>query len=283
MLYLLLSILCSVSVGVFFKLLKGKSTVHLFLIAMNYIVAASSAYFFFQPNLSSSFTEIPWQLVIPLMVLLPSIFLFLPLGIQHSGIIKTDIAQRLSLIIPLLCSFWLFGEVISPVKALALIIGFISVFFIVHQQGTQKKSSYWLIFIFLGYGIIDVLFKQVALSIRVPYTTVLVYIFGGSALITTAWIVANYHKMHSSITWKNVILGGTLGILNFANIYFYLKAHQYFKSTPTTVFATMNFGVVILGTLVGHYIFNEKLTRWNTIGLIFALLSITLIVYAQLN
>jgi hypothetical protein len=34
---------------------------------------------------------------------------------------------------------------------------------------------------------------------------------------------------------------------NFGNILFYLKAHQAFADNPSTVFAAMNMGVIILG------------------------------------
>jgi hypothetical protein len=36
---------------------------------------------------------------------------------------------------------------------------------------------------------------------------------------------------------------------NFGNILFYLKAHQAFADNPSTVFAAMNMGVIILGVL----------------------------------
>jgi hypothetical protein len=44
---------------------------------------------------------------------------------------------------------------------------------------------------------------------------------------------------------------------NFGNILFYLKAHQAFADNPSTVFAAMNMGVIILGSL-GILVFKEK-------------------------
>ncbi|MEG0850051.1 MAG: EamA/RhaT family transporter, partial [Flavobacterium sp.] len=70
-------------------------------------------------------------------------------------------------------------------------------------------------------------------------------------------------------------------IFNFGNILFYLKAHKAFAENPSTVFAGMNMGVIILGSLVGLFFFKEKLSKINIIGLLLALVSIVFIVRSQ--
>jgi drug/metabolite transporter (DMT)-like permease len=61
-----------------------------------------------------------------------------------------------------------------------------------------------------------------------------------------------------------------------------MKAHQIFADNPTTVFAGMNFGVILLGTAVGYFFFKERLTKQNLIGLAMAVIAVSLIVYTQL-
>lgn len=281
MLYLLISILCSVSVGVFFKLLKKKSSVTVFLLVINYLIASLATYVLFQPQFD--FSKLNWNYIIPLSLLLPTVFWILTIAINQSGIVKTDIAQRISLVIPILCSYWLFKEEISNFKLTGLIIGLIAVVFILQKNSRIKTSgtfSFYLLLTFLGYGIIDVLFKQIALHSQIPYTTSLFFIFIGALIVTTIYLCIN-QKAFKTITIRHFINGIILGILNFSNIYFYLKAHQYFKENPTTVFASMNFGVIILGTLIGIVFFKEKLTKVNIIGLILALIAVAFIVIAQ--
>jgi drug/metabolite transporter (DMT)-like permease len=72
-----------------------------------------------------------------------------------------------------------------------------------------------------------------------------------------------------------------VGIFNFGNILFYLKAHQAFAKNPSTVFAGMNMGVIIIGSLVGLFVFKEKLSKINFMGLFFALVAVILIVVSQ--
>ena len=52
---------------------------------------------------------------------------------------------------------------------------------------------------------------------------------------------------------------------------------------PSTVFAAMNIGVIILGSLIGIFIFKEKLSKWNYAGLGFALIAIVLITLSKLH
>jgi len=83
------------------------------------------------------------------------------------------------------------------------------------------------------------------------------------------------------LNYKNLLFGGLVGLFNFGNILFYLKAHQSFAENPSTVFAGMNLGVILIGSLTGIFIFKEKLSKMNYAGLFLALLAIVLIVLSQ--
>ena len=75
-------------------------------------------------------------------------------------------------------------------------------------------------------------------------------------------------------------MGGLLlGCLNFANILFYIRAHQAYGSNPTLVFAGMNLGVITLGTLVGALVFKEKIHSINAAGIALALMAIGCLFY----
>ena len=76
------------------------------------------------------------------------------------------------------------------------------------------------------------------------------------------------------------ILGGlVLGGLNFANIWSYVRAHQAMSENPTLVFAGMNIGVIVLGTLVGALVFKEKISQINAAGIAVALCAIACLFY----
>src|SRR3546814_6848946 len=84
------------------------------------------------------------------------------------------------------------------------------------------------------------------------------------AAFTLAGILIFLYLIVKRSRWqtRNVVAGLALGLLNFGNIYFYIRAHQVFPENPTLVFSAMNIGVISLGTLVGAGLFKEKL-RWE--------------------
>ncbi len=79
------------------------------------------------------------------------------------------------------------------------------------------------------------------------------------------------------ITIINLICGLILGVFNFGNIYFYLKAHQALQTQPSVVFTAINIGVIALGSLVGLLLFKEKLSKLNYAGILLAILAILII------
>jgi drug/metabolite transporter (DMT)-like permease len=282
MLFLLLSILCSVTVGVIFKVARKYTISTTQIVAWNYVFALILCYFFFSPDLSVIDASIPWEIYIPLGILLPTIFLFLAASIKHMGIVKTDAAQRLSLFIPILAAWLLFNEEFNSLKLVAFMIALPALLLILSKK-TDNANNKWIYpaVVLVGFGAIDILFKQIALATSLPFTTSLFIVFGISLLLILA--VALYEIALKKVPFKsnNILFGTLVGLFNFGNILFYLKAHQAFAKNPSTVFAAMNMGVIIIGSVVGILIFKEKLNTKNYIGLFFALVSIVLIAFSQ--
>ena len=282
MLFLILSIICSVTVGVIFKVARKYTISHTQIVAWNYVFAGTLCYLSFSPDLNTVESTAPWWLYITIGILLPSIFLFLAASIKHMGIVKTDAAQRLSLFIPILAAWLLFKEEFNMLKISAFVLAIPALLLILtkNTENTKNKWGYPAV-VLIGFGIIDILFKQIATYTNLPYTTSLFVILGIAMCIM--FTVIAYEVIFKQVTLNihNILFGGLVGIFNFGNILFYLKAHQEFSENPSTVFAGMNMGVIIIGSLVGVLIFKEKLSKMNFIGLFLALIAIVLIVLSQ--
>lgn len=285
MFYIVLSIICSVSVGALLKFSKRYSFDIIQVIAVNYILALGLCYITFRPDVSMVNSSSPWKIYIGLAILLPSVFLLLASSIKHIGIVKTDIAQRLSLFIPILAAYFIFKENFTTLKLMGLIVGFPAIFLTLSKKQSDTQENRWIfpVLVLLGFGIIDILFKQIALEKSIPYTTSLFIIFCGALALALCFTIYSVFIKKNPIQWKNIIIGAFLGILNFGNILFYLKAHKAFSENPSTVFAAMNLGVIVLGSLVGIVAFKEKVTLKNYIGIVLALGSIVLITLSQIQ
>ncbi|AWG25644.1 DMT family transporter [Flavobacterium kingsejongi] len=286
MIYIFLSILCSVSVGVLLKIAKKYTIDIVQVITCNYVIALLLSYISFRPDLSVVTSEAPWAWYIALGILLPSVFLFLAASIRHMGIVKTDIAQRLSLFIPILASYFIFHETIAELKLTGLAIGFLAVFFTLYKStttGTTSQKWLYTAVVLLGFGTIDILFKQIAAYTPIAYTTSLFVVFVCALVMALLFTLYEFVAQKSTFNKKNIAVGVLLGALNFGNILFYLKAHKAFSSNPSTVFASMNLGVVVLGSLIGIFAFHEKMNRINYAGILMAIAAIILITLSQLN
>jgi len=286
MLYLILSIICSVSVGILFKIAKRYSIDIVQVITINYAFAITFCYFSFSPDISVINENSPWEIYIPLAILLPSVFLILAFSIKNMGIVKTDIAQRLSLFIPILAAYFIFKEEFSQLKFIGLALAFPAMILILYRNKSENSNpNKWIYpaLVLFGFGVIDVFFKQIALQKNFPYTTSLFIVFCIAFVVALLFTGYSVFIQKKKLQYINLIFGSVLGILNFGNIVFYLKAHKAFSDNPSTVFASMNMGVIILGSLAGILIFKEKVTAKNYIGIVLALVAVVLITFSQLQ
>lgn len=283
MLFLILSIFCSVSVGIIFKYARRYDICTTQVVMWNYVFALLFCYLFFSPDINAVDALAPWSIYIPLMLLLPSIFLFLATSINRMGIVKTDAAQRLSLFIPILAAWFIFKEDFNLLKLTGLGIGFPAILFILSKKDENaNKDWFYPAIVLIGFGIIDVLFKQIAIHTSLPYTTSLFVVFCGALVVITG--IALYEMLFKKKKFDliNFAFGSLVGIFNFGNILFYLMAHKEFSENPSTVFAAMNMGVIVVGSLAGIFIFKEKLSKLNFLGLLMALIAIVFITLSQI-
>ncbi|WP_317040842.1 EamA family transporter [Flavobacterium commune] len=279
MLYLLLSIICSVTVGVIFKIARKTSANAKQIVLFNYVFALLLCYIIFSPDVQTISSEAPFGLYLSLGILLPVVFLFLIASIKNIGIVKTDAAQRLSLFVSIVAAWLLFKEDFTVTKITGILIGFLALFCVLNKTDDSDKSNLkYPVLVFLGFGIIDILFKKVAAFNAVPYTTSLFIIFCVAFFFMFWTVFYEVIVRKRGFEIKNLTFGFLVGCFNFGNILFYLKAHQAFSTNPSTVFAGMNMGVILLGSIVGVVVFKEKLSKLNYTGLVLALLSILFIV-----
>ncbi|MFC5284803.1 EamA/RhaT family transporter [Pedobacter alpinus] len=279
MIYIVFAIICSVIVSVNFKLLNRYYTNAYQAIVFNYPTAAIFCYFFFKPDLSNIPTYQNWLLFSVVAVLLISIFYFIGKSIATSGIVLTAIAQRLSLVIPVAAAFLIFSETTSTLKMIGLVIGFVALYISKPKGETKLKEmvSWYPIIVFLGTGILDILFNLLTQINNISFTASLVYIFSISAIIGFSTLIIQYLKGDLKFEIKAALAGIVLGIFNFGSIYFYLKALKLESNQPSVVFSSLDIGVIFLGSLVGIVLFKEKLSKLNTIGLILALIAIVIL------
>ncbi|MBJ9934804.1 DMT family transporter [Acinetobacter pittii] len=267
MILILAAALSSVLVSILLKNLKKKGYQPLQMIAWNYASASLLCFLWFQPDIQHvSIVHTPWWLILALGVILPSIFLCLAKSLEYAGIVKTELAQRLSVVLSLLAAYFFFHEQFNALKLWGIGLGILAVLLVLFGQmksfsnHQSRKAILALLSVWCGYAAVDVLLKYTS-SLGLQFTLTLNLIF-----ITAFILSISYLLLQKTQKWqfKSTIAGLILGILNFSNIALYVKAHILLKDSPAIVFASMNILVVLLGILSGVILYKEKL-KWPTI------------------
>lgn len=282
MMYLTIAVLCSVAVSVLFKVLRQRHIDIRQTIVAGYLVAFLLTWFLLKPDVSGmSDLGGAWAIIIVLGVLLPAVFIILGRAIEAVGMVATDAAQRLSLIIPIVAAFLLFGEVLTGTRVFGLLLGFLALGALIYrpQQGKISKQAkhtpLWLFGVWAGYGVIDILFKQVAKQ-GAAFPLTLFVSFGLAGLLLLIYLLI------TRVRWQgNALAAGLLlGALNMGNIYAYIRAHQVLSDSPSIVFTGMNVGVIAVATLIGVGVFKESLNRINILGLLLAICCVAVLFLA---
>ncbi len=306
MIYLTIAVLCSVAVSVLLKVLRQKNIDIRQTIVAGYPVAFLLTLVLLKPDVSAIDTlGGAWGIIIALGILLPLVFVILGRAIEAVGMVATDAAQRLSLIIPIIAAFLLFGEVLTGMRVFGLALGFLALGALVyrpqygHHETTMTpspptnrnidtdstvspatksqllKTPLWLFGVWVGYGIIDILFKQVAKQ-GAAFPLTLFVSFGLAGVLLLIYLLI------TRVRWQGKALaaGLLLGALNMGNIYAYVRAHQVLSESPSIVFTGMNVGVITVATLIGVGVFKEQLNRVNMLGIILAICCVAVLFLA---
>lgn len=287
MFYIFLSICCSVTVSVLLKLAKRYQIDVYQAITWNYSAAILLTWFFFKPQLTH-LQDAPIITYLSLGILFPLLFIVIATSVRLTGIVRTDVAQRLSLFIPVLAAFMLFGEKPNSIKIIGMAIGLIGIICLIpwrQKMAVRRRSSnswFYLIVILVGMGVIDVLLKEIAKVTSVSFGTSLFIVFVLAFIVSIIGLIYLIATKKTRFSWPHILIGWVLGAANFGNILFYVKALKSLENSPSTVFSSMDIGVIVFGSLVGLFIFREKLSRLNVAGILLAIIAVVIIYYPEI-
>lgn len=282
MVYLLISVACSVLVSVLLKLMQRRGIDTAQGITWNYLAASLLCFGLLDPPLAAlGHAGAPWAELALLALLLPGIFLALSASVRAAGIVRTDIAQRMSLVLSLLAAFLWFGEQANTLRIAGLVLGVVAIACLVARPERGPRYDGWQawalpLLVLVGYASVDVLLKRLAAA-GTPFAASLQVAFVAAFAVMLLLQGVRAWRRKTLPTRAALTAGLLLGVLNFANILFYVKAHRALPDHPAVVFSMMNIGVVVLGTLVGMFGFGERLSRLNLLAIPLAIIAIGLI------
>jgi len=291
MLYIILAIVLVVYLFAVFKLFSrfGVNTFHAIII--NYFVAGVTGLIYCGKSLSTDyFLGVPIiYIYVPLGVLFISVFYLISLTVQRISMATASVANKMSVVMPVLFSVIFVGENLSLLKGIGIIVALVAVYLTTKvkevNNGVNKKTLLWLpVLVFFGSGLIDTTVNAAKTFYLNSSSEEEMFCIGAffSAFIT-GLLVIGFKKLRGnqvpekSSFFKSLIGGLALGIPNFFSIAFTLRALDEKVLSAAQLFPVLNISNVVLAAVVGYMIFKEKLSLTNIIGILLAVISIILI------
>jgi drug/metabolite transporter (DMT)-like permease len=283
MIFLLLSILSSVGIAVIFKLMDKQKAALLPVIVLNYFTALVAGLLLFNGELSVGYIlSSDWRYMAVLIGSLLIIgFYLIGYTTQKAGIAITTIANKMSVIIPILFSILYFSESMSWLKSLGILLALASVLLAVYKKktGASQKFSVLPIIMFLVIGVIDSAVKLAQHS-YVSEEDVSLFSsmsFGLAGIIGI--IILSFQNKH----WKSFanplvwIFGILIGLANFGSMYFLILSLNKSGLDSSIVYGVNNMGIILISIAIAVLFFTEKLSKINIIGFILAIISVAIL------
>jgi len=284
MIWLFLSITCSVLIFVVFKLLKHFEIDNLQAILINYFIAYGIG------QMQAGNAKGPLQLfdqpwiwsVLILGLLFITLFRLMAWVSQNYGMATVSVAVKMAVIVPVSFGILYFNESAGPLKLAGIILALVAVYMTTYQPQKMKRSAaaFWFpIVLFIGSGFLDAFLKynEAELVPRVDQAWFASSIFGFAALFGIVLVLYQLLVEKKSFALKSVLGGIALGIPNYGSIYFLLQALSMQGLESSSIFALNNVGIVFFSALLGYFFYKEKLSRINLSGIVLAMISIVLI------
>lgn len=281
---LILTIICTTSIGVVVKLSEPFIHERLTMLLFNYILASSISFFILLQTHSLATLSAPSLLLAPIGGLIFAFNFFLMIvAIKKRGVALPVSLMRLSAVVPVAASLILFHEsprilhVIGMLGALCAAV-MMSLSFRGGEQLTIKTddtkfllviSSIMLLFCF---GLADLsmkLFERLGQSDEKPLF--LAILFGCAGIAVLIAMIAGRARFYLS----DALWGIALGIPNYFTSWFTVSALS--KLPAYVVFPTITAATVMLIAFIGVVFFRERIGRIGFIGIILTLLSIWLV------
>ena len=275
--YLTFSILCSSAIFIVFKVFENYKINTFQAIIVNYFTA-------FAIGITAHKNEInyldipnkPWFFgALLLASLFIIVFNLMAITSQKNGVSIAAVAGKMAVIIPVLFGILLYNEEVSLVKIVGVLIGLCAVYLITLKNNVKKGTLIFPLLLFFGAGIIDTIIKYIQTNyVNINETNLFSGILFGIAGVLGVIV---YCIKPTAIKVKNIISGIVLGVINYYSIYYILKALENKNMQSAIVFSINNISIVAICTLLGLFVFKEKLTTKNWLGIGIAIISILLI------
>jgi drug/metabolite transporter (DMT)-like permease len=294
MLLLLLSALCSATLMLVFKAFE-KWGVNVWQgVTFNYIVCVITGSIVFITKVyspeSASSGSLEWLYPSGILgILFFTGFSLSGFSTQKAGVTITTLAAKMSLIMPVL-----FNVLFVPGNNLSLLAytGIALTFPALWLASAKKEDKgsknlqqagiagiLFPVLVFISGGIVDTTINWSNGGLKGEQQQALFSIasFGAAAVAGIIVLIFRMIRTGERIHWRSLAGGVALGVPNYFSIYLLLQALSAFDNNGAWLFPLYNILIILTASAASVWLFREKLTRTNLIGMALAMVALTLL------
>lgn len=275
MLYLILAIVSSSLISVFMRLSTDKIKHNVAMLCVNYVTCFLLALGFtgvahFLPQGEGLSRTVAMGTIHGILYL--GSFLLFNISTARNGVVLSSIFMKLGLLVPMVVSIVLFGEMPAVLQWVGFAIAVFAIVLINAQPGSEKLSfNTLLLLLLIGNGSGDamsIIFERLGNAAHAAQF--LLYTFLTAMILCAGLMVHRKQRIGKN----ELLFGAIIGIPNFFSAKFLLAS---LTTVPAViVYPTFSVGTMLVVTLAGVALFREKLNRrqWIALGIILVALAL---------
>jgi len=286
MVYLLLAIVGSGVIPVIFRLFENWRINLFWAIPANYVVCVLIGRLFGADSRSiASLASQPWIFFAVVQgVLLAVNFFLLAHTAQRVGVAVAALASRLSVAIPSVLAFILYGDSLTAFKLGGLVTALIALYLCTAPEKSASAITGGLlqampVLVFATFGVYFSILKYLQTYYLDP-SSYHSYVMSGFVCAFLSSVAIGGAKgvfSFGDFRTKHVGAGIFLGVINYTAVYALLQVLALKGWQSSQLYPIYSVGVVTVSTLLALICFKEKLSRRKTFGLAVGVLAVALL------
>jgi drug/metabolite transporter (DMT)-like permease len=217
-------------------------------------------------------------------ILLAVNFYLLAYTAQRAGVAVAALASRLSVAIPSLLAFVLYGDSLTPVKITGLCAALLALYLCTAPEKNSSATSARLfqfmpILVFITFGCYFSILKYLQ-TYYLDGSSYHLYVMSGFAFSFVSSIIIGVARRvfaPGGFGAKHILAGIFLGVINYIAVYALLEVLALKGWESSQLFPIYSVGVVAVSAVLAMLVFRERLSKQRMAGLAVGLAAVALL------
>ena len=203
---------------------------------------------------------------------------------QRAGVSVAVLASRLSVAIPVLLAFLLYGDSVNLLKIVGLLGALVSLYLSSTAGGTinavgpfSGKFLPLVVFICFGFHFSLLKFVQEFYLDENSYHPYVMLSFFFAFWVSVSVVLLKVFLEAADFRFGHLIWGVLLGAVNYGAVYFLVRILSLDGWESSQIFPTYSVGVLVVSSLLALLLFSERLPGPKRLGLLVGLVAVALL------